>query len=253
MLLSLEKKATKETSVVESSFASFLSRKEAYPIHNLSLHKPSQRSQKMRSYIYGGGEIHAKLIEEKPQDGDIVICADGGYSNAKELGVHINVLVGDFDSLGAIPQDVDEIVRVPERKNETDVQLAVRAAIERGADDIVIVGSTDGRLDHTLSLLYILEDLWDKKIPAHIVNGKNRVRYIRDNGTIIVRSKYKYFSVISLDKKAKGVTIEGGEYPLTKKDIDRGFQYAVSNEITKNAAMISVKKGAIYVIESRDR
>ncbi len=207
----------------------------------------------MRAYIYGGGEIFAELIAERPEHSDLVICADAGYKNAKAMGAHINVLVGDFDSLGAIPNDVDEIVKVPEKKNETDVQLAVKCAIERGADDIIIIASTDGRLDHTLSLLGILEELWDKKVPAHLVNGRNRVRYIKNSGTIIVRSGYKYFSVVALDKKVKGVTIEGGEYPLIKKDIDRGFQYAVSNEITKNAALINVKKGSVYVIESRDR
>jgi len=147
---------------------------------------------------------------------------------------------------------VDEVVRVPVKKDQTDVQLAINIAIERGADDIVIVGSTDGRIDHTLSLLATLEDLWDRKIPAHVVNGHNRVRYVRDSGVIIVRSAYKYFSVIALDKKVRGVTVDGGEYPLIKKEIGRGFQYAVSNEITKNCALISVKKGAVFVIESRD-
>ncbi|MBE6583795.1 MAG: thiamine diphosphokinase [Ruminococcaceae bacterium] len=207
----------------------------------------------MRAFIFGGGEIYAELMDERPEGQDMVVCADGGYENAGKLGAHINLLVGDFDSIGSIPSDVDEIVQVPAKKDVTDVQLAVKCAIERGANDIIIVGSTDGRLDHTLSLIAVLEDLWDKKIPAHVVNGKNRVRYIRDSGVILVRSAYKYFSVVALDRRVKGVTIEGGEYPLVKKDIERGFQYAVSNEITKNAALINVKKGAVYVIESRDK
>lgn len=206
----------------------------------------------MRAFIFGGGEIRAGAIEERPLKDDFVVCADGGYRNARLMEAHVNVLVGDFDSLDRIPDDVDEIVRVPAKKDVTDLQLAVNTAIDRGADDLVIVASTDGRLDHTLSLLAILEYLWDKKIPAHIVNGQNRVRYLRDSGVILVRSAYRYFSVVALDKKVKNVTIEGGEYPLIKKDIERGFQYAVSNEITKNCALIEVKRGAVYVIESRD-
>ena len=206
----------------------------------------------MRAFIFGAGEIHPENIEEKVQSGDLVVCADKGYSNARALGAHVNVLVGDFDSLAHIPDDVDEIVRVPAKKDLTDLQLAVKEAIDRGAMDIVIVASTDGRLDHTLSLLCILEDLWDKKIPAHIVNGQNRIRFLRDSGVIIVRSAYKYFSVVALDKKVKGVTINGGEYPLIKKDINRAFQYAVSNEINKNCALIEIKRGSVLVIESRD-
>lgn len=207
----------------------------------------------MRAFVFCGGEIYADKITEKPEAQDLVICADGGYENAKKMGAHINVLVGDFDSLGNVPGDVDEIVRVPAKKNETDAQLAVNTAISRGADDIVVIASTDGRFDHTLSLVCILEDLWDKKIPAHIVNGHNRVRFLRDSGVILVREGYKYFSVIALDKRVKRVTVQGGEYPLVKKDILRNFQYAVSNEIEKNCALIEVGRGSVLIIESRDK
>jgi thiamine pyrophosphokinase len=58
--------------------------------------------------------------------------------------------------------------------------------------------------------------------------------------------------VITLDAVAKKVSIEGGKYPLKDAKLERGVQFAVSNEITKNAALITVKKGSVYVIESRD-
>ncbi len=206
----------------------------------------------MRAFVFSGGEICHKYIEERPEAGDLVIAADGGYKNATLMGVHINLLVGDFDSLGQIPDDVDDILQVPAEKNETDTQLAVRIALEKGADDLVIIASTSGRVDHAMSTLAILEELWEKRIPAHIVNGQNRVRFIRNSGTILVRSPYRYFSVLAADDKIKGVSIEGGKYPLVNKVIERKKQFAVSNEITKNAALITVKKGGAYIVESRD-
>ena len=206
----------------------------------------------MRAFVFGGGEIFPEYIEERVQDGDIVVCADSGYKNALSMGVKVDVLVGDFDSLGSIPNGDFELVRVPAEKNSTDTQLAVDIAIERGADEIIIVSSTSGRVDHALSAMAVLEYLWTKRIPAVVVNGQNRVRFIRDSGAIIIRSQYKYFSVVTLDKVAKKVSIEGAKYPLVKKDIERGFQFAVSNEIVKNAALITVKKGSVYIIESRD-
>ncbi len=206
----------------------------------------------MRAFIFGGGEILCKYIEERPCDGDMVICADSGYKNAAEMGVKVDILLGDFDSLGEVP-DVDcEILRVPSEKNETDTQLAVAVALERGANEIIIVGSTSGRVDHTLSQLAILEQLYEKKVPCYIINGQNRVRFIRDSGTILIRSQYRYFSVITLDKVAKKVSIDGAKYPLKNANIERGVQFAVSNEIVKNAALINVKKGSLYVIESKD-
>lgn len=206
----------------------------------------------MKAYIFTGGEIFHQYIEEKPDGNDLVIAADAGYKNAALMGAHINILIGDFDSLGDIPDDVDEVFRLPKEKDVTDTQIAVDMAVERGADEIVIVGSTSGRLDHTLSTLAILEKYWEKRLPIYIVNGQNRVRYIRDSGFIVVRSQYKYFSVIAADEKVKGVSIEGGKYPLIKKTLLRNHQFAVSNEITKNCALITVKKGGIYIIESKD-
>jgi thiamine pyrophosphokinase len=206
----------------------------------------------MRAFVFGGGDIYPEYIEERPDGDDIVICADSGYKNAISMGVKVDVLVGDFDSLGRIPDGIGEVIQVPAEKNSTDTQLAVDIATERGANEIIIVGSTSGRADHTLSTLAILELLWDKRIPAIVVNGQNRVRFIRDSGTILIRSMYKYFSIVTLDNIAKKVSIEGAKYPLVKKDIKRGFQFAVSNEIVKNAALITVKKGAVYIIESRD-
>lgn len=206
----------------------------------------------MKAYIFTGGEIFHQYIEEKPDGNDLVIAADAGYKNAALMGAHINILIGDFDSLGDIPDDVDEVFRLPEEKDVTDTQIAVDMAVERGADEIVIVGSTSGRLDHTLSTLAILEKYWEKRLQIYIVNGQNRVRYIRDSGFIVVRSQYKYFSVIAADEKVKGVSIEGGKYPLIKKTLLRNHQFAVSNEITKNCALITVKKGGIYIIESKD-
>ena len=206
----------------------------------------------MKAYIFTGGEIYHQYIEEYPEEGDLVISADAGYRNATLMGVHTNILIGDFDSLGHVPDDVDEVLRLPTEKDDTDTQIAVDTAIERGADEIVIVGSTSGRLDHALSTLAILEKYWDKRLPIYIVNGQNRVRFIRNSGFIIVRSQYKYFSLIAVDEKVKGVSIEGAKYPLVNKTLFRNRQFAVSNEIVKNAALVNVKKGGIFIIESRD-
>ena len=206
----------------------------------------------MKAYIFTGGEIYHQYIEEHPEEGDLVISADAGYKNATLMGAHTNILIGDFDSLGQIPDDVDEVLQVPVEKDLTDTQIAVETAIEKGADEIIIVGSTSGRFDHALSTLAILEKYWDKRIPIYIVNGQNRVRYIKNSGFIVVRSQYKYFSLIATDEKVKGVSIEGAKYPLVNKTLTRSHQFAVSNEITKNAALITVKKGGVYIIESRD-
>lgn len=187
-----------------------------------------------------------------PGEGDIVICADSGYDNAKALGVKADVLIGDFDSLkGQMPNDVPEILQVPVKKDLTDTQLAVEKAIEMGAGDIVIVGATSGRIDHTLSTLAILENLNLRGKRGVIVNGQNRISFVKNTNHIILRSEYKYFSLIALDT-AKGVSIEGAVYPLKNKTVERTLQFAVSNQVEGNCALVTVKKGSVFVVESRD-
>ena len=207
----------------------------------------------MRAVIYTGGKVYTEGVTERPEEGDLVIAADSGYRTACEMGVAVQVLVGDFDSLGE-PQAPNgcELIRVPAEKNSTDTHLAVEIALERGASEIVIVGGLEGRLDHTLSTVAIAEFLSEKRIHAVLTNGKSRVRFIRNGGVILPRSEFRYFSLVAADPTVKGVTVEGGKYPLRNARLHRTFQYAVSNEIVGNCALVEVKKGGLWVIESRD-
>ena len=208
----------------------------------------------MRALIYAGGAIDPARITEHPKSGDLLIAADSGYENAKKLGVSPTVLLGDFDSLGeeklkTIPNDI-EILRVPVEKDRTDTQLAVDVALVRGANEIVIIGGLSGRLDHSLSNLAVLERLQTQGVPAVINDGFNRARFVRNGGALIGRSAYTYISLIAADPVVKGVTVKGCKYPLENARITRTCQFAVSNEMTGNCALIEVRRGGLYIIES---
>ncbi len=205
----------------------------------------------MKALIYTGGAICPDRITEHAKGDDLVIAADSGYRNALSLGEAPSILLGDFDSLGdcSISEKVLQM-QVPAEKDFTDTQLAVDTALRKGADEIVIIGGLSGRLDHTLSNLAILEDLYDKGIPCVITDGYNRIRMIRSTSTLIPKSGFRYVSLLTLSEKAKGVSIEGCKYPLKNAVLSRNFQFAVSNEILENCALISVKKGTLYIVES---
>ena len=207
----------------------------------------------MRAFIYTGGSVRTELITEHPKADDLCIAADSGYHTARALGERIDILLGDFDSIGDMPRDEGmEIQRVPAEKDYTDTQLAVEIALDKGAEDIIIVGGLSGRLDHTLSTLAILEDLHGRGVYATLTDGQSRARYLKSSSTLIARSPYKYLSIVAVDETVKGVDIEGCKYPLKRATLSRRNQFAVSNEITGNVAFIAVKKGGVYIIESRD-
>ena len=73
-------------------------------------------------FIVGAGSFDGFLTE--PQEGDLVIAADGGYAYLKRLGREPDVLMGDFDSLKEIPQR--ELIRHSPIKDDTDMALAGR-------------------------------------------------------------------------------------------------------------------------------
>ncbi|MBR4033521.1 MAG: thiamine diphosphokinase [Clostridia bacterium] len=208
----------------------------------------------MKAFIYVGGKIDPDFITEHPKGDDITVAADSGIRNALLLGDHIDVAVGDFDSFPErdIPDDA-EIVRLKPEKDLTDSQVAVEIALEKGAESFVIIGGLSGRLDHTLANLSILEDLTARGHYAIMTDGVSRVHFINGGSALIGRSGFKYFSLIAATDIAKGVSIEGAKYPLKNARLSRkNGGFATSNEIDGNCALISVKKGALFIIESRD-
>ncbi len=208
----------------------------------------------MRGFIYTGGRIDPDYIIEKPKEGDLIVAADQGLKNALDLCETPAYFIGDCDSFPEerIPLGIEKILLKPE-KDMTDTQFALDFAISQGAEEIVIIGGLDGRLDHTLSNLALLEKCAALHIPAVITDGMNRVRFLENGSTLVAKSKFRYLGLLTLDRVAKGVEIEGCKYPLKKAKIKRFQQFAVSNEITGNCALVSVHKGALWIIESRDR
>ena len=208
----------------------------------------------MHAFVYLGGPIRPENITEKPEADDFVICADGGYKNALALEVkHVNVLVGDMDSIGVLqPPEGAKIIRVPAEKDDTDAMLAVGEAFACGATDLTVIGGLGGRLDHTVSNLGLLESLIPKFRHVVMADGQNRVRILKNDSIILPHSGYKYVGILALDPKIKGVSVEGCKYPLKNATLTRTRQYAVSNEITGNCTLINVRRGAAFIIESAD-
>jgi thiamine pyrophosphokinase len=207
----------------------------------------------MKAFIFTGGDIIIENMRELPQKDDLTIAADAGLLTAKSLGVKPQILIGDFDSLGVPdPTLADEIITLPPEKDDTDTQLAVKTALERGADEIVIIGGLSGRLDHTLSNLAILEHLYEHHVRARITDGQNRVRFLRNDGVILPHDGFRYLSLIAADPVVKGVSLDGCKYPLKKAKLTKTNQYAVSNEIEGNCALIEIRRGGVWIIESND-
>ena len=198
--------------------------------------------------ILTGGRTDVSGFPPSWRNCDHVIAADSGMAAALALSICPDLLVGDFDSM-EIPEAYRGIpvCRLPAEKDETDTMTAARKAAEAGFGRIRIFGGTGGRLDHTLSNLFLLEELRRQGIGAQLCDGENLVLAVRDETVVIPRGRSGYFSVLPLEDVR--VTVTGAKYPLHNRWIRRFDPFAVSNEVTAESAAVTVF-GSALLIES---
>ena len=145
--------------------------------------------------VLTGGYCNTELVKNVlPESVNVVIAADSGYNVAKALGITPDIVMGDFDSYkGHLPSEL-EILRVACEKDVTDTMLACEYAKDIGCRYITIVGGTGGRIDHSISNIFYLEDLRRQGICVKLTDGENSVQVIIDE-TVCVPSDGGYFSV----------------------------------------------------------
>ena len=204
-----------------------------------------------RCVIIGGAEINDfSVVREYLKAGDYNIFCDSGLSHMEKLGIKADLIVGDFDSHEKPDTDVETIV-LPCEKDDTDTVYAVKEALRRGFDEFLMLGVIGQRLDHTLGNLSILLMLDSLEKRGMIVDDYSEIEIV-SREPVFIEDKYAYFSILSLDGSAKGVTVENAKYPLSDAVITYDFQYGISNEVLPGmTAKISVKDGRLLLIKIR--
>lgn len=204
-----------------------------------------------RCFLYCGGELDPSRVCESPAEGELAVAVDGGLDGAKRCGVIPKLIIGDFDSVTlAEARDYPhaDIITHPAVKNDTDLMLAVKHVLSLGYNELYIVGGLGGRLDHTLSALFLLEYLSGQDCNAVIDSGHNRVR-LQEVGTLTLSTTHKYVGIVPLSERAM-VSLTGFKYPLTDAVLARSYSYTVSNELTGEYGEIEIKVGYVLIVES---
>lgn len=206
-------------------------------------------NNKKTALVITGGYCNTDGVKlTLPESVDIIIAADSGYATAKKLGITPDITMGDFDSYrDKLPPEMD-ILRVACEKDVTDTMLACEYAKDNGCRYITIVGGTGGRIDHSISNVFYLEDLRRQGVRVKLTDGENTVQVIIDE-TITIPSDGGYFSIFALDKCV--VTETGCKYPLNKAVLVRQRPYAVSNEVDGECAVVTVEGAALLVTSKR--
>jgi len=194
--------------------------------------------------IFGAGEYGAEL--RLPED-PFVTAADAGYLYLTEKGVTPDLIVGDFDSLGSVP-DFPSVTVLPVKKDDTDTLFAVRDGFERGFDTFYIYGGLGGNLDHTLANIQVLSFIAENGGKGLLLGKDSDVCIIKDS-TLRFPLGYKgRISVFAFGSAAHGVTEKGLEYELDDASLTPSFPLGVSNSFMGAEAEISVKNGSLCIV-----
>jgi thiamine pyrophosphokinase len=212
----------------------------------------------MRAIIVANGQVlsdatYAHLVQE----GDRIIAADGGASVALALGLQPDLVVGDLDSLapelrGFLAARGCEFLDHPARKDETDTELAIRRAIELGAEEIVLLGAIGGRLDHTLANVMLLAMPELAHVRARIEDDTTSVVLLQAGEDLELRGAVgDLVSLLPLGGDVTGITTSGLEWSLQDATLRLGLARGVSNVMTAALARVSVTGGLLLVVHLR--
>ena len=187
-----------------------------------------------------------------PQECDLLICADGGYQAALAHGLHPHLTIGDFDSLGYVPQQ-GEVIQLPVAKDDTDMAVCIAEGRRRGYRDFVAAGCLGGRFDHTLSCLQCAADCALRGEHLWLCDARNRVTVLAPGTYDIPRLPGRKLSLLAYTETVEGVTLTGTAWELQQASLTNRRPLGCSNEWTADAAHLTFAHGLLTLCLSGDQ
>jgi len=201
----------------------------------------------------GGDPPHSGVVAHLPAD-RWVVAADSGLDHADALGVAVDLVVGDLDSVSeaglarAVAASVS-VERFPTDKDFTDTELALRAALRHGASHVVVVSCVGERLDHSFSALSLLADPSLAGVTVEAWWGAAHVDALRGPASRVIAGRVgETVSLLPIDGPARGVVASGVQYPLHHETLSATAGRGVSNVFTETELHLSIDSGALLVI-----
>ncbi len=208
-----------------------------------------------RIIIIAGGDINDPVFYKKlVNEGDYIICVNGGSSHALDIGLKPDLVIGDLDSLSEtvrekILKSNPEIISHPPEKDKSDLELALDHAVREKPSEIIIFGALGGkRAEHFFINLLLLQVPLKEGIKARIVDERHEI-YIAENEFEISGEPGDYLSLFALTPEVKGIATEGLKYPLQKQTLHFGSTLGLSNELIDSNARIFFESGMLLLIK----
>ena len=209
----------------------------------------------LRAVLFVNGELpEPERLRAMLQPGDLLVAVDGGLRHLTSLNLVPSLIIGDLDS--ADPEEVArlesrgvEVRRFPTHKDATDLELALEAALEMGANPIWIVAALGDRIDQTLGNIFLLTQPQLSSLDVRLVDGVREMFIIRDR-TTIEGLPGQTVSLLPLMGPVSGVTTFRLAYPLNHETLYPDRTRGISNEMLAETAGVSFEDGVLLCIHT---
>ncbi|MDR0515169.1 MAG: thiamine diphosphokinase [Coriobacteriaceae bacterium] len=178
-----------------------------------------------------------------------VIAVDGGYRHLQGIGVVPDLVLGDFDSLGFVPAH-PAVIRFPEQKDKTDIELALDEAFNEGCQTALLYGCLGGRPDLAYAVYQLLVRFSKAGMRVFAIGKETVVTALSEGRCASLGFSDKArgkVSVFSASTQTSGLDLVGLEYPLADARLSYDCPLGVSNSFTGSAARIVLGQGTALV------
>jgi len=212
----------------------------------------------MRAIVVAGSSLGAGLDRKVLASADLLLAVDGGADAVVATGLRPGLVVGDMDSvspatLAALEAEGVEVVLLPTAKDETDTEAALRLAVERGANEIMVYGALGGpRLDHLVGNLLLLSSPWLADVGVFLVDDEHEVFLVK-NDVVFSGESGDLVSLLPLTPEVHNVRTQGLLYPLAGEFLFQSTTRGVSNAMVGPEARVTHGDGLLLLIHYRGR
>lgn len=205
--------------------------------------------------LANGDMLNKEYTLTQLHEDDFIIAANGGTRLAYTLQKVPHIVIGDRDSLPPYLQQWLQHHHVPSKqhpveKDETDLELAIRYALELYPQKIIFLGITGGRTDHMLANFSLLAEIAKQKIISEVIVNQEHIYGITEKFQILGKSG-DTISLLPWGGDVEGVTTEGMKWELQDASFPFGPARGISNVMMKAHVTITLKTGVLLVIHQR--
>ncbi|MBK8946029.1 MAG: thiamine diphosphokinase [Ignavibacteriae bacterium] len=177
-----------------------------------------------------------------------IICADGGANSAKKIKVIPDFIIGDLDSVTNETlkyfRGKSEIIKLS-RQNDTDVEKALKFLIKKKYNEIVLLGATGDRLDHSLCNIGIVLKFFDK-MKITLVHKNSILKAY--TGIVNIETEIgETISLYGIESLTK-ITSVGLKYKLKNIPLPFGEKESTSNMAVAQNIKLKISNGKILVV-----